>query len=169
MEKRKVGRPRREYSEDIAEQICERIAKGETLRSISKDKSLPDRHIVYRWIDENPEFASRFALARHCGYDEIADEMLEIANSTIIGETEEISYGPDGMHKKVKREDMLGHRKLQVWTREKLLSKWYPQKYGEKIQQEITGKDGGPLRLDKASELTDEQLEQLILSNAKSK
>ena len=37
---------------------------------------------------------------------------------------------------------MLGHRKLQIETRLKLLAKWSPKKYGEKIQQELSNPDG---------------------------
>lgn len=32
------------------------------------------------------------------------------------------------------REDMLGHRKLQIETRLKLLAKWDPRRYGEKVE-----------------------------------
>lgn len=36
--------------------------------------------------------------------------------------------------------------KLRVETRLKLLAKWDPKRYGEKITQEISGPDGGPVR-----------------------
>jgi hypothetical protein len=38
------------------------------------------------------------------------------------------------------REDMLGHRKLQIETRLKLLAKWSPKRYGDKLG--IGGADG---------------------------
>ena len=40
---------------------------------------------------------------------------------------------------------MLGHRKLQVETRLKLLAKWDPKRYGDLMRQEISGPDGSPI------------------------
>jgi hypothetical protein len=41
---------------------------------------------------------------------------------------------------------MLGHRRLQVETRLKLLAKWDPKRHGERIATEISGPDGGEIR-----------------------
>lgn len=131
------------YTEKTANEICRRISEGEPLRQICRDDKMPTWHAVYRWIEANPDFAQRIARARELGFDAIAEEALAIANTPQIGEIEETSQ--DG--KKVKREDMLGHRKLQVETRLKLLAKWAPKKYGESIRQELTGANGGPIQM----------------------
>jgi hypothetical protein len=55
-------------------------------------------------------------------------EALEIADTPLIGE--EITDSEDG--RTIKRADMLGHRKLQVDTRLKLLAKWDWKRYGDK-------------------------------------
>jgi acyl-CoA thioesterase FadM len=39
----------------------------------------------------------------------------------------------------------IARAKLQVDTRKWIMSKMAPKKYGEKIQQELTGPDGKPL------------------------
>ena len=39
----------------------------------------------------------------------------------------------------VKREDLLGHRKLQIHAREQLLAIWFPKNYGKKVGVEHTG------------------------------
>jgi hypothetical protein len=129
------------YSKKMADEICRRIAEGEPLRQICRDDHMPAWQTVYGWIEAHADFAERIARARDMGFDAIAEEALEIADTPQIGETEETSE--DG--KKVKREDMLGHRKLQVETRLKLLAKWAPKKYGESIRQELTGANGGPV------------------------
>ena len=41
----KKGRPRL-YTYEIAEEICERLAEGETLRSVCRDKHMPDERRV---------------------------------------------------------------------------------------------------------------------------
>ncbi|HXD37446.1 MAG TPA: hypothetical protein VN624_12375, partial [Rhodanobacter sp.] len=38
-----------------------------------------------------------------------------------------------------RQEDMLGHRKLRIDTRLKLLAKWDPKRYGDKQQLEHSG------------------------------
>ncbi|MNT50547.1 hypothetical protein D3C72_1874720 [compost metagenome] len=49
---------------------------------------------------------------------------------------------------KVKRGDMLGHRKLQIETRLKLLAKWNPKRYGDRMTQEHVGANDGPIQHD---------------------
>lgn len=133
------------YTKAIGEEICNRIAEGEPLRQICRDAHMPYWRTVYFWIETRPEFAESMEQARLLGFDAIAEEALEIANTPVIGEETETSkkFG-----KKIKRGDMLGHRKLQVETRLKLLAKWHPAKYGDKTGIELTGADGGPVAVE---------------------
>jgi hypothetical protein len=134
------------YTEALADEICRRLAEGEPLRAICMDAHMPTWRAVYYWMRERPDFAERVAEARKIGYDAIAEEALEIADTPVIGEEIERNG------RKVKRRlaDMLGHRKLQVWTRLQLLARWYPTKYGERTAMEVTGAAGGPVQIDDA-------------------
>lgn len=120
----------------IKSEICTRLAEGEPLRQICRDLHMPAWRTIYDWLEADSEFATRFARARQLGFDAIAEEALEIANTPIVGEETE----DDGDKVKVKRADMLGHRKLQIETRLKLLAKWDPKRYGERQQVEVSGK-----------------------------
>lgn len=124
------------------EKILLWISEGKTLRDYCRQENSPSFQLVYLWLDKDPDFAGRFARAREIGADAIAAEALEIADTPIIGEETE----DDGDKLKVKRGDMLGHRKLQVETRLKLLAKWFPQKYGDHSSLELTGAGGGPVQ-----------------------
>jgi hypothetical protein len=132
------------YTEAIADEICQRLAEGEPLRVICRDAHMPAWRTVYLWMRQRTDFAERVAEARKIGYDAIAEEALEIADTPVIGE--EIEH--DGRKVKRRRSDMLGHRKLQVWTRLQLLARWYPTKYGERTAMEVTGAAGGPVQID---------------------
>ena len=137
------GRPST-YTPEIAALICERLATGESLRAICRDEGLPHRATVHRWLIDNVQgFCDQYARAREVGLDELAEEALEIADTPQEGEETE----DDGEKVKVKRGDMLGHRKLQVDTRKWLLSKLAPKKYGEKTSMELTGANGGPVQI----------------------
>jgi hypothetical protein len=59
----------------------------------------------------------------------MAEECLELADTPHFGIKQIESE--DGIT--VTREDQLGHRKLQIETRLKLLAKWNPKKYGERL------------------------------------
>jgi hypothetical protein len=79
--------------------------------------------------------SASIARARDIGYDAIAEECLQIADSIHIGTRRVYSSGADDGEDSmtVTEEDMLGHRKLQIETRLKLLAKFHPTKYGDKI------------------------------------
>lgn len=123
------------YTQKIADEICERIAQGEPLRQICRDEHMPGWVTVYEWLKKYDDFAEHFARARELGHDAIAEEALEIANTPLMGE----EFEEDGEKVKIKRSDMLGHRKLQIETRLKLLAKWSPKKYGDRQQVEMSG------------------------------
>lgn len=155
-----LGRPSK-YTKKVGDAICARLADGEPLRQICRDPDMPAWRTVYDWKAADADFAARIAHAREAGHDAIAQECLEIADTPQIGETIEIS--PDG--KKVKREDMLGHRKLQVETRLKLLAKWDPKRYGDKMTQELTGAGGGPIQ-HQVAQMSDDELDAAIAKAA---
>lgn len=129
-----MGRPST-YNETIAAEICERLAEGETLRSICRDEHTPKWQTVYKWMADRSDFADRIARARELGFDAIAADALEIADTPEEGVR--IEHGKDGT--KTTHEDMLGHRKLRIETRLKLLAKWDPKRYGERQAVDLSG------------------------------
>ena len=145
------------YTLELAETVCARLAAGEMLRAICADPDMPSRFVVHSWITNDVDgFAGKYARAREVGFDELAEEALEIANTPVDGQRiEESEHGV-----KVVREDMLGHRRLQVDTRKWLLGKLASRKYGEKSALTVTGQDGGPVQIE--AEARTERLERLM-------
>lgn len=82
-----MGR-RSAYTEEIATQICERLAADESMRSICSDADMPDRETVNRWCEANPEFAARCARARDDQSDGIVDDIAQIERQTLAGEVD---------------------------------------------------------------------------------
>jgi hypothetical protein len=112
------------------------IESGKTLRAYCRQAGKPSYGTVYDWLERDAEQDSRFAHARALGEDQIAQECLEIADTTQVGEI--VTTKADGSQE-IKSADMIEHRKLRIETRLKLLAKWNPKKYGERVQQEISG------------------------------
>lgn len=116
---------------------------------------MPPESTVRLWvIDDHDGFAARYARARDIGLDCMADEIIEISDTTEEGVREEQSA--DGF--KTVREDMLGHRRLKVEARKWYLSKMAPKRYGDRVHQELTGADGGPVK----AEITQIQLVPMV-------
>ncbi len=62
---KKKGRPSL-YTEPLAAKICRRLAEGETLRSVCRDKAMPDKATVLRWLGDKTkaDFRDQYAHAR---------------------------------------------------------------------------------------------------------
>lgn len=148
-----MGRPST-FTQAIADEICERLRSGEPLAEICRGDGMPHPTTFRRWCDsthslDDEPLAIAYARAREDGFDAIAADALRIADTPEVGETESdeplIVEGEEvGRITKVRREDLLGHRKLRVETRLKLLAKWDPKRYGDLIK--LSGADGeGPV------------------------
>lgn len=79
LKKGKAGRPS-VYSDRLVDDICLRIANGESLRSICQAETYPDRATVLRWLWEKPDFATKYAHAREAQADFMDDKILETAD-----------------------------------------------------------------------------------------
>ena len=133
------GRPTK-YTPELGNEICTRIAKGESLRQICETENFPTEGAVRVWAlnDQHP-FFTQYARAREISYYKMADDLLEIAddgrNDTLTDE--------DG--NEITNHDVIQRSRLRVDTRKWMLSKMLPKIYGDKITQEVTGKDGSAL------------------------
>lgn len=137
--KKPRGRPSL-YTPERASRICDRLSQGEPLTVICAAPGMPSDGTVREWMNKRQEFADAIARARELGFDAIAWEAKRIADTPLIGE--EQTEKDDGRIE-TKRGDMLGHRKLQIETRLKLLAKWDPKRYGDRTT--LAGDPEAPL------------------------
>lgn len=124
------------FNEKDAAEIVARLSKGEPLTHICTDDWLPTDTTVRNWMDAHAEFACDIARARDAGFDRIALDALAIADDT----EHDTKINSDG--REVADSEWISRSKLRVETRLKLLAKWDPKRYGEKITQEHTGDMG---------------------------
>lgn len=108
------------YNTKDAQEIIDRLSKGEPMTHICADDWLPTDRTVRRWIEEDAGFASDIARAREIGHDVIAAGTRQVARG--VGE----STGD------VQRD------KLIIDTDLKLLAKW-DRRYADKQQIEHSG------------------------------
>jgi hypothetical protein len=83
MEKRKAGGRPSLYSDDLAEEICDRLADGESLRAICKEPAMPSMTTVLSWADEDKGgFRGRYACAREAQAEDMDGLILAVAEET---------------------------------------------------------------------------------------
>ena len=123
-------RRRHDYSPEIADLICDRIAGGASLRQICQDATMPARSTMFVWLEEHEDFARSYTLARQIQIEDLMDDVLEIAddssNDWIDGE------GPDGKRYRVFNPDSIRQSKLRIGARKWLISKLMPKRYSWK-------------------------------------
>lgn len=119
-----VGRPT-DYSLELAEQICERVANGQGLVKICKEDAMPHRSTVMRWIFKNKEFCDMYTHARELQADFYFEEILEISDGS-EGDTYEDEKGNIRTDHEV-----VNRSRLRVDTRKWMVARLAPKKYGD--------------------------------------
>jgi acyl-CoA reductase-like NAD-dependent aldehyde dehydrogenase len=113
------------FTEELATRICERLAAGESLVTVSADAEMPHRATVHRWRAENSEFRDRYARAREDQADSLAEEALERGRSC--------------------GQDEANAARVHIDTIKWYAAKVAPKTYGDKQTHEVGGIGGGPL------------------------
>lgn len=118
-----------EYTEAIAAIICERLIGDppESLRAICRDPEMPSKSTVLKWVSQHKEFADQYTRAREMQADCYRDEGDEIAKKITSGEEAQIA-------------------RVQLDWIKWNAARMAPKKYGDKVQNEVSGPDGGPIQ-----------------------
>lgn len=106
-----AGRPS-DYSENLADEICERIADGESLRAICRDAAMPNKSTVFRWLATNKGFQDQYATSKEEQAESHADDLKDIADNCTDPQK----------------------ARLQIDVRKWIASKLKPKKYGDKME-----------------------------------
>ena len=75
------GRPPAGYCPVTAAAICARLSQGEPMTAICEDPTMPGHSTVYRWRDEQPDFARALERARQVVAERLFDLGWEIARA----------------------------------------------------------------------------------------
>lgn len=132
------------YTNDKADAICERLAMGESMRSICRDESMPAMSTVFKWLRENEEFSQQYARAKEESADALFEDLLEIADDGSNDWMERNNADGSNGGWAVNGEHIQRSR-LRIDARKWAMSKLKPKKYGEKIQ--VGGDTDNPLTL----------------------
>lgn len=117
---------------ELLQTICERLAEGNSLRTICSKEGMPSVGTVCRWLSENRAFAEQYARARESQADAIFDEILNIADDSSNDWVET----KDGERFNA---EAAARSRIRIDARKWMAGKLRPKVYGEKVDVEHSG------------------------------
>ena len=127
------------YSDEVAAEICARLAYGESVGHMCLDPHMPCIQSVFGWlhkgrkagaVDPYKSFVDNFDEARRHGTDSIVEDIFEIADDG-HNDWMEKHYGNQVAY--VANGEAIGRSKLRVEARMWYLSKINAKKFGDKL------------------------------------
>lgn len=125
-----AGRPS-DYTEEMANDICSMIAGGSNLNKIAQMEDKPSRQTIYNWFVQHPEFLDKYTRAREDRADWRSDRIDDIVARMIDGEIDS------------------NVARVAIDAEKWQAGKEKPKRYGDKVTQEHTGPDGGPVKVER--------------------
>ena len=141
MTKPKGGRPSK-YCPQVAAEIWILLASGYSLVKICKDDAMPCRQTVLEWMRTRDDFRADIARAREIQGDTFFDQIIDLSDSMTPENANAV--------------------RVQIWAKQWLAAKLRPKIYGDKVVNEVTGADGGSIKVE--SVVTDEDRVQALIS-----
>ncbi|GBQ90885.1 terminase small subunit-like protein [Gluconobacter albidus] len=121
---RPTGRPSI-FTQELWDRVLCLIEEGQTIRDIAAMADMPAWDTIRRWIRNDETLSSQYRRAREEATDAMEAEILADARTVNADNASAIKVRAD----------------IIRWA----MSRRAPKKYGDKITQEHTGADGGPL------------------------
>lgn len=126
------------YTQEIADEICDRLTKGESLVKMCDDEHMPNPATVYRWLAVHDSFREKYTSAREAQADAIFDEILDIADDgrndwmeNVDDEGAVLGYKFNG--------EAARRSQIRIDARKWMAGKLRPKKYGDKLELEHSG------------------------------
>lgn len=132
---------------EIAHELCERMANGETIDQMAKEPHMPDGRSIRRWIEQHPDFGQDYARARVAQMHAWADQIVKLSDENV--ETDyKVSVDLDSADlEKIEENGVVIFRykrkyidraKLMIDTRKWLMARIAAEDFGEKQQVSVT-------------------------------
>ena len=145
---RKQGRPS-SYTEKLKQAILDEISSSSAgIFEIHRREGMPHVRKFYELLERDEEFRHRYAQAKEFQGDYMSEQILAKAASAITVAHGEAGTGEAGARVQAVKMEV----EALKWTAAKLL----PKKYGDRVTQELTGPDGGPIKQEAALKITPE-------------
>lgn len=113
---------------ELKQEIIDRIADGEPLKSILAADNMPTRMTIKREYDRDPEFLANMKMAKEIAADIYVEEMMDIADNASA------DINPDGSV----NYEIVARSKMRIDQRRWYAARLDPARYGDRVQTDIT-------------------------------
>lgn len=120
-------KPRITFTQELFDEICKKIADGQSVREACDAKHLPDRCTFNEWRKATPELQAQYDRACLDREDSIFDDIQHIADN----------------------ERDSRRAAVRIDARKWRLKNMNRKKYGDHVTEELTGPNGGPLKVER--------------------
>ena len=124
------------FSKTLFKTICDRIAAGESLRSICREEGMPSHNAVVQWVmDDREGCSSQYTRAREVQAQGMIEEIFTISDDS---SNDVLFVKPDGT--RVMNKEFVARSRLRFDARRWYVSKVLPKIYGDKLDLNHAGK-----------------------------
>lgn len=151
--KAKTGR-KTKLTQNLVDEICYAIStSSKGVATLCKEnKHWPSDRTIWSWVANNDAFLQRYTRAKEFQADIIAEKAVHTASN------KSNDFYTDAKGNDIPNSVNVNRDRLIVDTLKWKASVLKPSKYGNKVQQELTGKDGGAVEVNTETKLTLEEL-----------
>jgi hypothetical protein len=124
-----AGRPSK-YTEALAEEIAERLSKGETFTSICRSEHMPTIRTVQIWAGQKPDFFALMVRAREAGSEFMVGDLHDKMIKLVVD-----SENPDkeALPPRERSEALKLYASHVQW----MTARWNPRRYSERVLAEM--------------------------------
>jgi hypothetical protein len=134
---------KQKITDELFTDLCSRIACGELLCDLCQEYGFT-RVWFWKWVNQDQERINAYACARIEQQHTFADEILKIADDSTNDTCTKTSKSGDEYD--ACDNEWINRARVRIDTRKFLMARIAAKDYGDKIQTEISGKDGGPIQ-----------------------
>lgn len=125
-----IGRPT-DFHQELADEICDLLSEGMSMRKVCLIPGMPDKRTVFRWLREKEDFSHQYARAKEESVNAQQEELEEIGEESI---RESKLVDPKAASA------VVSAYKLKADNMKWVMSKMKPKKYGDKLDHTTDGK-----------------------------
>ena len=143
-------------TDELFDEVCERMVAGESVRTICKDDHMPAISTMMKILNTNPDRSAQYARAMQMRADAMFEEILDIADD---GTNDFMLRNADDPTSVVLNGEHIQRSRLRVDSRKWALGRMNPKKYGEKTF--IGGVDDAPIKVQNTIDVSNLSIEEL--------
>lgn len=125
----------------IFNEICDRIIKGESVKTILKDDNMPSSQTFWKWLNNDEDKSNQYARAKELYAENVFEDIILISD----GSGDDVLIDEDGNENV--NHNIIQRDRLRVDARKWALSKMNPKKFGDKLYNENKNEHTGEITI----------------------